>query len=67
LLERYKGRKIPEFKVSKGQSLGPGPGMGGMAISGWDPTQTNLLSVLTKAGRCLNSFAKLKNMLAVFF
>jgi hypothetical protein len=49
------------------------PSMVRMVISEWDPTQLNLLSVLRKAGRSLNSFAMLKrkegkkNVLAVFF
>ena len=42
-------------------SLGPGPGMVGMVILGQDPTQINLLSVLTKASRSLNSFAVLSD------
>jgi hypothetical protein len=38
LSERYKGRQIPEFKVSLGQSK-LGTGMVGMLISGRDSTQ----------------------------
>ena len=34
--------------------------MCGVVIIGQDPTQLSLLFVLTKAGRSLNSFAKLK-------
>jgi hypothetical protein len=32
----------------------------GVVMAGQDPTQLSLLFVLTKAGRSLNSFAKLK-------
>jgi hypothetical protein len=32
-----------------------------MVISGWNPTQINLLFVLTKAGISPSSFAMLKN------
>ena len=37
-----------------------GPGMLRFVISGWDPTQLNLLSLLTKAGRSLNFFCNVK-------
>jgi hypothetical protein len=43
-----------------------GPGVVGMVISGWDPTQLNLLFVPTKAGRSLNSLAMLKMYLLSF-
>jgi hypothetical protein len=38
-----------------------------MVISGQDPTHPNLLSVLTKAGRFLNSFAMLKKICLLSF
>ena len=48
-------------------NLGPGPDMVRMAIVGQDPTQLNLLFVLTKAGRSLNSVAIHTHTHTVFF
>jgi hypothetical protein len=56
---RYKGRQIPEFKVSLGQSeVRPRHGRNGDLRVRYHPY--SLLSVLTKAGRSLNSFAMLR-------
>jgi hypothetical protein len=52
--ERYKGRHIPEFKVSLGQ-INLGSSIVGMVISKQDPILLNLLFVFTKAGRSLSS------------
>jgi hypothetical protein len=49
-----------------GMSLGPGPSVVGMVISGQSPTQISYYLCFTKAGRYLNYFAMLKkNVLAV--
>ena len=62
LSERYKGRQIPEFKVSLGQSkLKP---RCADLRDGSHPA--SLLSVLTKADRSLNSFAMLRQMRLLF-
>jgi hypothetical protein len=45
-------------------SLGPGPGVVGMIISGWGLTQLAYCLYLTVAGRSLNSFAILKKKCA---
>jgi hypothetical protein len=44
------------------ESLGPSPGVVGMIILGWGPTQLAYCLCLTKTGISLNSFAKLKEM-----
>jgi hypothetical protein len=60
-IQRQVDTKISEFKCSLEQSK-LGPGIVGMAIPGLAPTNLNVLFVLTKAGRFLSSFAKLKKL-----
>ena len=71
-IKRQADTKVGIFLSSRSawERTSLGPGMLRFVISGWDPTQLNLLSLLTKAGRPLNFFfamLKKKNVLAVLF
>jgi hypothetical protein len=64
LSERYKGKQIPEFKISQGQTEFSSRHVENddLRVGSHPPS---LLLVLTMADRSLNSFAMLKNILSV--
>jgi hypothetical protein len=61
-IKRQTDTKVGIFLSSRSawERTSLGPGMLRFVISGWDPTQLNLLSLLTKAGRSLNFFCNVK-------
>jgi hypothetical protein len=64
--EIYKGKQIPEFKVSLGHSkVSPRHCRNG--ISGQGPTQLCLHLCIMEASRSLNSFAELKENVCLLF
>lgn len=60
LVYTYKDKFLSSKTVWDRGSLGPGPNVAGMIISGWALTQLAYFLYLTVAGRSLNSLAMLK-------